>query len=176
MKIREQDSCVPTYFRVGSSSHCCLGILDLHMSVEDDVKVSFQTYIVAIDVPRLLGLDVLHRLKLLVNFDNDTLLSPRDDWSIKLVSKVGHIYVEWPLEIFYTDSKIRRIHRPIYHPSTKTLMNNSLISIILSDQMAVDLSLSLIFDVALFSSALNPSVKTNIKSSSKELTVKYEKT
>lgn len=108
-------------FRFGNRDHKCIGMLNIRMPVGEDIVVTFQSHVVSIDVPLLLGLDVLQKLKLLINFEDGTLHSPRDHWRVQLVQKFGHLYVEWPMEIYYTEQELRRIHRHFYHPSTSKL-------------------------------------------------------
>lgn len=73
------------------------------MPVGEDVVVAFPLYVVSIDVPLLLGLDVLQKLKILVNFKDGTIYSPCDHGRVELAQKLGHTYVEWPMEIYHTE-------------------------------------------------------------------------
>lgn len=109
-------------FRFGDNQHECVGTLNIRMPVSDDVVIQFDAYIVPIDVPLLLGLDVLRKLKLIVSFENGSIQSPKGDWSINLVQKFGHLYIEWPPSVYYTEAELRRIHRHFYHPSTDKLL------------------------------------------------------
>lgn len=119
----KKDVDLATRFRFGDTNHNCDGILHVKMPVADDVVVHFDAFIVPIDVPLLLGLDVLKRLDIIIKFSNGTLQSENDDWVLNLKHKMGHLYVEWPPTVFYTEQELRRIHRHFYHPSTDKLAN-----------------------------------------------------
>lgn len=49
----------PKLFRFGDNSHKCNGVLHVRMPVADDIVVKFDDFIVPIDIPVLLGLNVL---------------------------------------------------------------------------------------------------------------------
>lgn len=82
---------------------------------------SLRSHIVTIDVPLLLGIDVLQKLKLLINFKTGTRHSPRDYRRVQFVQNLGHMYVELPMEIYYTEQELRQIYWHFYHPSTSKL-------------------------------------------------------
>lgn len=110
-------------FRFGNSNHKCHGILKICMPVADDIAINFNAFVVPIDVPLLLGLDVLQKLEVIIKFGDGTLHSEKDDWSLKLEHKMGHLYVEWPPSIYYTEAELRRIHRHFFHPHTDRLVS-----------------------------------------------------
>lgn len=62
-------------FFLGNIYYECIKILGLRMPVTDDVVITFDAHIVPIDIPLLLGLEFLRKLRLLVNFDNCTFVS-----------------------------------------------------------------------------------------------------
>lgn len=59
-------------FRFGATDHKEVGIIPLHMPVSDDIVITFDAYVVPIDIPLLLGLDVLHHVKLILDFSDST--------------------------------------------------------------------------------------------------------
>lgn len=79
-----------------NNEHACSVILNLHMPVSDDVVVNFDAYINPVNVPSLVGLDVLRQLKLIVDFDDGFIISPKGEWSFKLGHKLGHLYIKLP--------------------------------------------------------------------------------
>lgn len=113
----------PKHFRFKIPNHRCLGKFNLRMPVGEEVVMIFDAYVVPIDVPLLLGIDVLQKVKLLIIFEDGTLLSPCKNGSGNLVSKIWHVYVEWPAKVYYTDTELCRIHRQFHHPPTKKLAN-----------------------------------------------------
>lgn len=62
-----------TQFRFGCINHPWGRFLDLHLPIAEDIVVTFEEYVVSLEV-LLLGLDELRKLKMKVNFENDTLL------------------------------------------------------------------------------------------------------
>lgn len=93
------------------------------MSIAEDIDVTFDAFIVPIDVPLLIGPDMLRNLRLRISFGDGTLLNDDRGWKIKLALKLGHLYVEWLQAVDYTASKLRRIHRNVYHPHFDKLVN-----------------------------------------------------
>lgn len=93
------------------------------MSVSNAFVFHFEAYVVLINVPLLLGLGTLQKIKLLVNFENSTLLRPCKNWRVDLANKMGHMYDEWPPTIYYTETELQKIHRYFYHPSTDRFVN-----------------------------------------------------
>lgn len=89
-------------FRFGKNDHVRLGTLCVRLPVREDVVVPIKDSVVPIDVPLLIRLDVLHGLKLIIEFDNEEMYDPRNDWSITVTFKLGHLYLEWPPSVCYT--------------------------------------------------------------------------
>lgn len=64
------------------------------MSVADNIVITFDAFIVFIEVLLLLGVDVLRKLKLLIDFDGGSLASKIEDWRVRLILKLGNLYVK----------------------------------------------------------------------------------
>jgi hypothetical protein len=79
--------------------------------------------VVQADIPLLMGLDLMDEVGVL--FDNTTnqLMNPTGSWSIPVVRKFGHAYIEWPAEVMYTETGVRSPHSSFYHPSADKLFN-----------------------------------------------------
>jgi hypothetical protein len=79
--------------------------------------------VVPANLPLLMGLDLMDDIGLL--FDNTTnkVESPKGKWSLPVVRKLGHAYLEWPLEVMYTESEVRKLHSTFYHPSVEKIFN-----------------------------------------------------
>lgn len=82
--------------------------------------IRFTVHVVPIDVRLLVGLDLFKKVKLLINFEEESLQIPRDHWRIH---NMGHMYIGCPLDYYYIEREVRRIHRNFYHPSTEKLHN-----------------------------------------------------
>lgn len=96
--------------------------MSLRIPVFDDIIIKINTYVVTIDIPLLLGLEVLRELNLFINFGDGVMMSSLDDWRMNLTFKMGHLYAEWPPSVYYTETELRRIHHYFYHPSTEELL------------------------------------------------------
>lgn len=110
-----------TKFRFGNVDHKGLGEMDVRLPLGGDHFISITAHVVPLDIPLLLGLDVMQELKLVIDLSENTLYSPVNGKEVPLVSKRGHIYLEWPPSIFYTEAELRKIHRHFYHPSSEKL-------------------------------------------------------
>lgn len=104
-------------FRFGDVDQECSGILKLRMSFSEDIVINFDAGIVPIDVSLLFGLDVLQKLRLLVNFDDATLFSINDDWIMHFMHRMGHMYAKWPSAVYYTEVELKKIHEHVFHPT-----------------------------------------------------------
>ena len=68
-----------------------------------------------IDVPLLLGLDILESYKLVIDVAGRLLISKDHGWELDLIRKLGHIYCVWATDVLYTTNEVRRIHRHFFH-------------------------------------------------------------
>lgn len=109
-------------FRFCRKDHTCLRILKFRVLPSDSIFVTHKVSLVPKEVPLFLALDILCQLKFNVNFDDSLLVSLKEEWSIKLIHKIAHLYVEWPSSVYYTDTELQRIHMHFYHPCTKKIL------------------------------------------------------
>lgn len=63
--------------------------------VTDEFFVDIEAAIVEVDVPLLMGLDVLVSLKVILDFYKCIMTSKIDGLMTPLISKLGHAYIEW---------------------------------------------------------------------------------
>lgn len=92
---------------------------------------------VPVDVPELLGLDVLDAERLcagnvsnllvhrqLVSRSNDG-TTYKDGWSVLIVRRDGHLYLRmcFPASTFYTTVQLKKLHRRFAHSSSEKLYN-----------------------------------------------------
>lgn len=113
--------CMSKMFRFGTSVHESVSVIKIWLPLGDDHFVKIFAHIIPIDVPLLIGLDIMKYLKIIINFADSTLQSSDGKWKAPLVFKYGHMYLEWPSDILYTENELKRIHRHFYHPSTEKL-------------------------------------------------------
>lgn len=65
--------------------------------------VDVKAQIVDVDVPLIIGLDVLFRLKAVLDFSDYKISSVSGKWKITLSNKLGHAYIEWNDIILHTE-------------------------------------------------------------------------
>jgi hypothetical protein len=109
--------------RFGVDCQQSLGILSIRLPTHDSFLV-INVDVVPVDVPFLVGLDVLDAFGLTVDTVENTLKAPKSGWSIPLVRKLGHVYLEWQPKdrILYTRSELTKLHRGFFHPTSKRLL------------------------------------------------------
>lgn len=110
-----------TRFKFGNTTYDGLGKLNVRIPIVDDYFIDVEASILDVDVPLLIGLDVLKRLKVILDFSEFTMSSTSEDWTVPLARKLGHAYIEWTDNILYTENELMKIHRHFYHPSTDKL-------------------------------------------------------
>jgi hypothetical protein len=79
--------------------------------------------VVQADIPLLMGLDLMDEVGVLSDNTTNQLMNPTGLWSIPVVRKFGHAYIEWPAEVMYTETEVRRLHSSFYHTSADKLFN-----------------------------------------------------
>lgn len=56
-----------------------------------------------------------------LDFEEGKVRSKIDGWSIPLVRKNDHAYLEWPVETFFTKAELRKVNRHFYHLSSERI-------------------------------------------------------
>lgn len=79
--------------------------------------------VVDIDVPLLIGLDILDEHKLYINNVKNLLVCENPQWSGPVTRKMGHIYYEWGYGTMYTKAELKKIHRHFYHPRPERIFS-----------------------------------------------------
>lgn len=99
------------------------GMLPIRVPVPDGSMMILNVYVVPVDVPLLIGPDILDNFKLIVNTVDNTLDSRLAGWSIPLHRKIGHIYLPWKEDdkVLYTKSELLKLHRGFHHPAARRL-------------------------------------------------------
>lgn len=97
-----------TVFRFGVDRQKSRGRLAVRVPVPDGSMMLLNVDVVGVDVLLLFGLDILDKFKLNVNTVDNPMDSKLAGWSIPLVRKLGHIYLQWQKEdkVLYTESEL----------------------------------------------------------------------
>lgn len=72
-------------FKFGAHKHAGVGTIDVSIPSSPSFFISFDADVVDVDVPLLLGLDVLTSYRMVLNFTHDEVTSKKDNWSLPLV-------------------------------------------------------------------------------------------
>jgi hypothetical protein len=100
-----------------------LGIRHMRLPAPNNSLIMLEVDVVLTNVPMLLGLDVLDKFGLCADTVHIVLHCTAEYWTLPLVRKLGHVYLEWsaPDLILYTKSELQKLHRNFSHPSTQNL-------------------------------------------------------
>jgi len=84
---------------------------------------TIRTDIIPQDIPLLIGLDSLDKIKWNFLTVENSLQSVPEGWNIPLSRKLGHIYMTWKIQFknFFSKAQLTRIHKHMFHPSSKKL-------------------------------------------------------
>jgi hypothetical protein len=108
-------------FRFGNSLRESLGTVMLPLPTPDGF-FSLQIDVVNLDVPLLIGLDTLDKLKAYLNNVTNSLVGL--GWSLPLIRMSGHLYLPLPaVDMLFSRSELSQLHRAFYHHSAVKLYN-----------------------------------------------------
>lgn len=108
-------------FRFGVHRHRSLGSVEIRIPIFGAHFIQLRVDVVNINIPFLLGLDIMTRYGMILDAEHLTLSSGPDGWTLPLRRKHGHLYLEWEARILFTESELRRVHRHFYHPKPERL-------------------------------------------------------
>ena len=111
----------PARFNIGNRRHVGLGHVQIRIPIDDSHVLCPCIEVVDVDVPLLLGLDFLDDYKMNVDTANDMLESKSLIWSLPLTRTLGHLYLEWDYETFFTSEELRKLHNHFFHPESGRL-------------------------------------------------------
>ena len=102
-------------FKFGNNVRNGRGEVGIRIPVDDDCFLSVWIHLVDLNIPLLLGLDLLDAFGINLNESRYLMELEECNWSFSLVRKLGHLYYEWALDNYYTAGELRRIHRHFFH-------------------------------------------------------------
>lgn len=102
-------------FRFGSQKAESIGVSQFMIPYADNRWIKVHLGVVGLDVPMLIGLDVMDKYKLIADNVDNKLICKKNDWNGGLTRKYGQIYYEWQYGVMYTELELKRIHRHFYH-------------------------------------------------------------
>jgi hypothetical protein len=89
------------------------------------VPVELNVDVIGADVPFLVGLDTMDALAITTDTVLNVLKCPKEGWSIPLVRKHGHVFLEWQkgIDVYFTKDELKKMHRSFCHPPNQSLLN-----------------------------------------------------
>ena len=110
-------------FTFGDHKERSIGRIDVLIPISSGDYLAFEADVVNLNIPLLMGLEILDRCKLVIDVCKNELLCPERGWSLPLTRKLGHIYIEWGTEVLYTTNELQRIHRHFIHAPADRLFS-----------------------------------------------------
>ena len=126
------------YFRFGDVVVKSLGLVEVALDTPQNApNIMVLMDIVSVNIPALLGLDVLDNESLYADNVTNRLvrrnvisrtsdgLEFEDTWHVPIFRHDGHLYTKmsFPTSTFYTTTQLRRFHKQFAHPSAAKLYN-----------------------------------------------------
>lgn len=108
-------------YRFGAGRHPAVGAIPGRIPVTGDFCIPLVVDVIDLNVPLLLGLDVLDAYKIYVNNTINRLVFVNKGVSVPVVRKMGHIYYEWGAEAYCTFPELQRIHRHFFYARSERL-------------------------------------------------------
>lgn len=108
-------------FKFGDHIAPGIGKIRIKIPITSGTHLHLEIDVVDLDIPLILGLDVLRNDKLLVNYIDNTIYFCNHAVRRPIVHKLGHVFLEWnEQEILFSKDELR-LHRHFVHPSGSKL-------------------------------------------------------
>jgi len=106
---------VSKIYRFGRGRHKAIGTMDIDVPLGSTFIMRLTVEVVDLNVPFLLGLDVMDKYRLYVNTVSNHLVCVNEGVDLPVVRKYGHVYYDWDMATFYSFSELQRIHKNFFH-------------------------------------------------------------
>ena len=107
--------------RLGGCSFDTLGAVSIRLPIAKDYFLPLFVNVIALNVPFLLGLDIMDRYCMYVNNVTNHLVCVNEGVAVPAARQYGHIYLDWGSDTLYTFSELQRIHKHFYHAKPERL-------------------------------------------------------
>lgn len=109
-------------FKFGEQIEQGVGNVCIKVPVDEGNHIDLNVDVVDLDIPLIIGLDVLRGHKLLVNYIDNTMHFCNFKINRPIKHKLGHMFLEWDAhEILFTREELVRLHLHFMHPSASKL-------------------------------------------------------
>lgn len=110
-------------FKFGEQVAKSIGKIQIKFRIDQHNHLDLMIDVVHVDIPLIIGLDILRSRKLLVNYVHNTLIYCNEKVNRPITFKYGHVFVEWDQsEILFTSEELTRFHLHFMHPFTSRLL------------------------------------------------------
>jgi len=106
---------VTDIYRFGRGRDKAIGTMDIDVPLGSTFIMRLTVDVVDLNVPFLLGLDVMDKYRLYVNTVSNHLVCVKEGVDLPVVRKYGHVYYDWDMATFYSFSELQRIHKHFFH-------------------------------------------------------------
>lgn len=109
-------------FKFGEQVAPGIGEIDIRIPVDDGLHLDLSIDVVALDIPLIIGLDILRGHNLLVNYLDNTIRFCSYGITRPISQKLGHVFLQWDEHrILFTKAELTRLHMHFMHPSASKL-------------------------------------------------------
>lgn len=110
-------------YRFGKDKQLSVGSNPIRIPFAGNSSALATVDVVQANVPFLIDLDIMDSLGVFVDVVQNRLRCPRGKWSILIVRKLGHVYLEWEHsdDILFSKSEMLRLHRGFQYPTNDKL-------------------------------------------------------
>lgn len=120
--LRAHDS--STQFKFEEQLATSTGIVSIKLPIHNNTHVDLHVDVIDLDIPLIIGLDVLKSKRLLVNYIDNNLHFCNKNIKQPLTYKFRHVIYEWDIrELFFTRQELTRLHLHFMHPSSRSLFD-----------------------------------------------------
>lgn len=106
----------PKVYKFGSNHKVSVGKAKFRIPYAGNRHMHVELDIINIDIPLLFGLDLLDEFKIVADNVDNRVYCKRLKRSVPIVRKFGHLYYEWPYEMIYSMTELKKMHHHFYHP------------------------------------------------------------
>eukprot|EP00171_Calliarthron_tuberculosum_P018035 IDg18035t1 len=108
-------------FKFGEHRVRSIGVSLFRIPYANDRTILEELDVVDINVPLLIGLDLMDKHKIFVDNVDNKLVCKDLQWCHQVKRKLGHLFYEWTYDTMYSETELKRIHRHFYHPKPERL-------------------------------------------------------
>lgn len=111
-----------TRFKFGDRAALSIGSILVRLPIDEHSHINIDIDVVDMDIPLIIGLDVLRRHKILVDYLTNTIKFCERNVQQPIKNMRGHVFYVWDAHtILFTREELIRLHTHFMHPSASKL-------------------------------------------------------